>query len=112
MYTRERFIKDYVGMLLKQRDLMGVSQWPKDAQNIYDAGVLVATYVTLSVTDSRMNNISDWRITSRDGEVVSFYPKADAEHVGPDVLGLIVEVQENYRESVAHGYQVSTLQRY
>lgn len=111
MNIRERFIKDYVGMLLSQRDMMGVRHWPEGTRNIYDAGVLATTAVTLSLTDSRVGNLANWRITNHEGEVVSFYPDPNDVHGAANVMGIIVAIQNDYKESVEHGYHVRTAKR-
>lgn len=89
---RKDFLKQFIGTMKVYENLNvhGIDPYGEPVPNHhgsfspdYKAGFLAgqnnAVSTLLSITDSREDNGASWRLTAKDGEVLTFYPKNNPE---------------------------------
>lgn len=101
MSSRQQFINNVVELLLSQRYVMGIADWQPHTQQVFDAGVERTVTCIMSVTDSRILNNAQFRVTNIDGQVIDFHP----EDQDPNILqrGITVEIGNRYKAAIAKG---------
>lgn len=85
---RKDFIGQWIGTMevYENLNVHGIDQYGKKIDGFHGsftpdfiagfrAGQNNAAHTLFSITDSRELNEADWRLTSKDGEVITFYPK-------------------------------------
>lgn len=102
---RKDFLGQWIGTMRVYENLNvhGIDPWGNEIEGhhrsftpVYIAGFRAgqnnAASTLLSITDSRELNEADWRLTSKDGEVLTFYPKDHGDEPVLDEKGKLVSV--------------------
>lgn len=103
--VRKDFLSQWVGTMRVYENLNvhGIDPWGNEIEGHhrsftpeyiagYHAGQNNAAHTLLSITDSRELNEANWRLTSKDGEVLTFYPKEHADGTVRNEAGELIHL--------------------